>query len=470
MTLSVASGDGDRTMVVLSSITFPSEELRKITAICHYEERLLCTALGLDDPRLRIVYVTALPVAREIVDYYLSFTADPAASGERLVMVSVGDPEPRSLTAKLLGRPSTIEEICSATGGEERKAFILPFNVTDLERKLAERLSIPIFGPLPEHAVLGSKSGSRKIARRAGVPLLPGAEDLFSLEAIERALATLPSDARSVVIKLNNGFSGQGNAILDIATLESPLDRSPTIFCAEEESWATYRPKIETEGAIVEELVRRPDAASPSVQLKIEPGGWTEVVSTHDQILGGPDGQVYLGCRFPARPEYRLEIQEHARRVGEILAAEGVIGSFGIDFVVVPGVAGFKVYLSEINLRLGGTSHPFMMAAGVTRGRYEEGSGDLLVDGRGIHYVASDNIKSHHFIGLTPAQVIGELRESGLAFDPETKRGATLHLLGALERFGKMGAVCIADSAEEADELYAQVEALMESLAARSAR
>ena len=54
------------------------------------------------------------------------------------------------------------------------------------------------------------------------------------------------------------------------------------------------------EGAVVEELLRVPNLQSPSVQLRIDAGGVVEVLSTHDQILGGPEGQVYIGCRFPA--------------------------------------------------------------------------------------------------------------------------------------------------------------------------
>jgi hypothetical protein len=31
----------------------------------------------------------------------------------------------------------------------------------------------------------------------------------------------------------------------------------------------------------------------------VTPTGEVEIVSTHDQLLGGPSGQSYLGCRFP---------------------------------------------------------------------------------------------------------------------------------------------------------------------------
>src|SRR5207248_4931799 len=134
-----------------------------------------------------------------------------------------------------------------------------------------------------------------------------------------------------------------------------------------------------------------------------------EVLSNHDQILGGVHDQVYLGCRFPARAEYRLDIQEAARRVGEVLAAEGVLGAFGIDFVLVPDGERFDVRLSEINLRMGGTTHPFWMARLVTGGAYNPATGELVAAGRNKSYVATDNLKDDSLVGAAPAHAPAEL-------------------------------------------------------------
>src|SRR4029077_3385142 len=90
------------TIVVLPSATLPSSELRKIVGIQYYEERLLCTALLLRHPDLRIVYLTSLPVDEAVVDYYLRFVPDPADARGRLHLVAVGNPEPRALTEKVL--------------------------------------------------------------------------------------------------------------------------------------------------------------------------------------------------------------------------------------------------------------------------------------------------------------------------------------------------------------------------------
>ncbi|MPZ72753.1 MAG: ATP-grasp domain-containing protein [Nitriliruptorales bacterium] len=447
---------GTQTMVVCPSISFPVAELRKIVGIQFYEERLLCLTLLLRDPELEIVYPTSVAIDDAIIEYYLSWLPDPAGARERLHLVAVGDVNPRALTDKLLSRP----DLLAALRGKVRdplRSLILPFNVTHSEARLAEVLGIPLYGPHPDLVDLGSKSGARRVAVAAGVKVFEGAGDLYSVEAIERAVDRIRRarpDAPAVVAKLNHGFSGQGNVVLPLAGMRRPLQASTAVFCASEESWETFAPKVEADGAIVEELARAPGVVSPSVQLRILSSTSIEIVSTHDQILGGPDEQVYLGCRFPADGVYRREIQEAALRVGEVLAARGVIGSLGIDFVVVPDQG---VHLSEINLRSGGTTHPFLMVRYVAEGEYDPVTGELLVNGVPRVYKASDNIKSERYVGLRPADVIAAVARAGLAYDHTAGTGATLHLLGALPGYGKYGLVCIAGSHEEAGELYQRV-------------
>jgi hypothetical protein len=451
----------DGTIVMLPSATFPIAELRKIVGINHYEERLLCMVLLLRRPELHMVYVTSLPVDEAVVEYYLGFLPDPVGAGERLTMITLNDPGPEALSAKLVGRDDVLDAIRSAAGDPDR-AYVLPFNVTPYERTISERLGIPLYGPSPELAVLGSKTGSRRVAMRAGVETLDGAESLNSLTEVERAVADLVRGrgVGAVVVKLNNGFSGQGNALLDVSQLRLPLTETPTTFCASEESWASFTSKIAAEGAIVEELLQDTDIVSPSVQLRIAPSGAFEVVSTHDQVLGGPSNHVYLGCRFPADPGYRLAIQERAERVAAVLASDGVIGSFGIDFLVLPDG---RVYLSEINLRMGGTTHPYWMAKLATGGDYVHDRGELVVDGEARSYEASDNLKSLALVGRAPADVIELLHRQGWAFDPATNAGVMVHLLGALRDHGKMGITCVAPSVEEASALFDEVSAHLTS-------
>ena len=145
-----------------------------------------------------------------------------------------------------------------------------------------------------------------------------------------------------------------------------------------------------------------------------------------------------------------------------MLAKKGVIGPFGIDFILTPGEVEPSVYISEINLRMGGTSHPFNMAARVAEGRYDQDSGELIAGGRAKTYVATDNLKSKDLIGLPASKAIDAIESAGLSYEHGSRAGALLHLLGALERYGKVGATCIGDSREEADALYANVVRVLE--------
>ena len=458
----------DGLVVVLPSVTFPAEELRKIVGIQHYEERLLCLLLFLRNPRLQMLFVSSVRIPEPIVNYYLGFLDDPAGAADRLYVLSIGDATPRALTEKVLDDPyaaKRIRELAQDAGGN---ACILPFNVAAPEVRLSEITGVPLYGAAMDLVPLGSKSGSRRVAKRAGVPVLPGVEDLYSVDALRDAIRELQATdpgASAAVIKLNNGFSGQGNAILDLRTLQDDMRASPITFCASEETWDSFERKIEAEGAIVETLVRDPRPSSPSVQMRILPDGIEEIISTHDQMLGGPDDQVYLGCRFPAQLEYRGLIQDHARAIAKVLAAEGVIGSFAMDFIVTPDRT---AYLSEINLRMGGTTHPFLMARYASRGSYDEDTGELLTDAGPRCYVATDNLKSERYVGVDPLDVIAAVRDEGLAFDRGSSTGILLHLLGALRGFGKLGATCVAESTTEADGLYAALVGLLDELSASS--
>ena len=92
-------------------------------------------------------------------------------------------------------------------------------------------------------------------------------------------------------------------------------------------------------GGIVEEFIEGKHKASPSAQLRTSPDGGVLLISTHDQILGGTSGQVYVGCSFPAQDPYRPVIQGLALRIGRVLADHGVVSRFGIDFMATVAAA-----------------------------------------------------------------------------------------------------------------------------------
>ncbi|MDQ6828743.1 MAG: hypothetical protein M3081_07735 [Gemmatimonadota bacterium] len=151
--------------------------------------------------------------------------------------------------------------------------------------------------------------------------------------------------------------------------------RTQLRFEARDETWDRYASKFATMGGVVESFVEGAAVRSPSVQCRVDPLGRQSVISSHDQLLGGPSGQVYLGCTFPANPAYCQDIQRSARAVTGALAAEGVLGRFAIDFVSVFANERWENYAIEINIRKGGTTHPFLMLQFLTDGTYDAESG-----------------------------------------------------------------------------------------------
>lgn len=311
--------------------------------------------------------------------------------------------------------------------------------------------------------------------KAAGLTVPDGFEDLQSVSQIVEALVTLRQgnpDLGKAVIKLNEGFSGEGNATFSFAGyphddpaawIEKELPRR-ICFEAVGETWLGYSEKFERMHGIVEAFVEGVEKCSPSVQCRINPLSEVEVISTHDQILGGPGGQIFLGCTFPAQPDYRLELQEAGRAVGNVLQEQGVLGRFSIDFISVCEPTGWKHYAIEINLRKGGTTHPFMMLKFLTNGQYFEDTGEFVVpSGQSRCYMASDNVCSECYRGLCPDDLIDIAVEKDLHFHSTIQQGVVFHLIGALSEFGKLGVLCIGDTHDSAKAYYQETLAAINS-------
>jgi hypothetical protein len=472
--------EAPRTVVVVPGLSMDPDVLAKVLGGLHYEERQLAMLMLLRLPSTRIVFVTSTPLEPAIVDYYLGLLRGvaPESARRRLVLLCASDASPTTLTQKILDRPRLLERIRSAMGDPE-DAHLSCFNVTPCERTLAVRLGIPLYGCNPALGRLGGKSGSRAAFREAGVPLPDGAEDLASVADLVDALAGLkarhPALERAVV-KLNDGFSGEGNAVFSFAGCPAddprrwieahvPLNLA---FEARDMRWELYVAKLSGMGGIVEEWIAGTGARSPSVQLRITPVGGLEVISTHDQILGGPSGQVFQACTFPAEGSYAREVTALALRVGEVLKARGVLGRFGVDFVSVPGESGWYHHAIEINLRKGGTTHTFQMLQFLTQGHYDPERAEFVTPaGETRCYYATDNVLNAQYRRLTPDDLVEVTDRHDLHFDAAQDRGVVFNLIGAMSEFGKLGLVAIDADRERALALFRSTVQVLDEEAAR---
>ena len=295
------------------------------------------------------------------------------------------------------------------------------------------------------------------------MPCPDGFEDLHADQDILQALAVLrrkKPGLRRAMVKLNESFSGEGNAVFTY-----PADRTHDLAEAletlalpdEATTRAAFFDEFKRMGGVVEEYVEAAEKHSPSVQLRTSPRGEVLPISTHDQILGGAQGQTYLGCRFPARDDYRLAMARLAERVGEVLAEKGVVSRFGVDFLASreqPGET-WTLQALEINLRLLGTTHPFLALSFLTGGSLDTSTGQFVsLGGRPKFYRATDNLRSERYRSLVPEDVIDIVTDHRLHYNHRTESGVLFHLIGAVSEFGKLGVTAIANTPAEADTLY----------------
>jgi hypothetical protein len=469
--------EAGESVVVVPSVTIDRVDERSGSLGQAYEERLLFLLLLLRQPRLRMVYVTSTPIPPSIIEYYLALLPGviPSHARARLSLVAVQDGSPRPLTAKLLERPRLVEHIRSLIP-DRRRSHLVPYNTTPLERDLALALGIPMYGADPELFHLGTKSGCRRIFAEEGVRHPIGFEDLHGFDEVVDALARLrgaSAEAGEALVKLNEGVSGGGNALVDLRGLPSPGSAGELSELRErvramrfelpDMPFDSYFAKLAERGGIVEELITGVELRSPSVQLRVTPLGDVELLSTHDQLLGGPSGQSYLGCRFPADFAYARAISTEATTIGRRLAREGVLGRFAVDFVVVRDTAGsWKPYAIELNLRKGGTTHPFLTLQFLTDGRYDPATALFVTtDGREKHLVATDHLEDPLLCGLRYDDLFDIVARHGLHFDQARQAGVVFHMISCLSEHGRVGLTAVGDTPAQAEATYRRAERIL---------
>jgi hypothetical protein len=456
-------------------VVLPSYSLAE-TLLAHYAARIpplehrylvACLLLGRIEA-CELVFVTCQDPGPEILDHYFGLV--PAgcreAARRRFRLLIVDDPSPRPVARKLLDRPDLLASLRASLA--DRPAFVDPWNVGDDEVQLAMKLEVPINGTVPELWPLGYKSAGRRLLAAAGVPVPAGVEDVHSVDEAVVAADTIRRrrpEASAVVVKHEDSGGGDGNAVIDLSGL--PVDPAAARVAIRQriEALPKWYLEVLRAGAVVEERIRGDGFASPSVQVHITPSGDVLVHSTHEQVLAGDDGHVYSGCRFPADPAYAAELARYGAAVGEQLRDHGVLGRLSVDFAAVRRKGDWYLYGLEINLRKGGTTHPFAVLRNLVPGSYDAPAGAFRAPGgQAKFYCSSDNMVDPSWTGMAPWRVIGAVDDAKLTFDPAPGTGVVLHMLSCLAIDGRFGLTAIGDSPEEAADLYEATRAAVAAL------
>src|SRR5213595_3922246 len=177
----------EQTIVVVPSMSVDKTATGSETQ--GYEERFLFLLLLLAQPRARMIYVTSQAIHPSVIEYYLDLLSGviPSHAMRRLTLLSPYDDSPRPLSLKLLERPRLLERIEASIHDKER-AHLVCYNTTFLERNLALRLGVPLYGADPQHLSFGTKTGCRQLFARARVNHPLGFDNLTSMDEVIAAL------------------------------------------------------------------------------------------------------------------------------------------------------------------------------------------------------------------------------------------------------------------------------------------
>lgn len=229
--------------------------------------------------------------------------------------------------------------------------------------------------------------------------------------------------------------------MIDGARLRESSDLSSSVETVQQD-WDDIVGEVGAGGAIVEEYLAG-RICSPSGQAYIDRAGEVHVLSTHEQYTVVDQ---YLGCEFPADDCFRPGIHGALVKVGRKLAANGVRGTFGVDFI---SLNDGSLLATEINLRKVGPSHAVAYAEAVA-GRKVGPDGNLRVNGEPLYFSHRRVHQPQVLRGLSPQAAVQGLVDDGLSYDPASGKGTLLHILGALGPLGYVETTCLGRSRREA--------------------
>ena len=96
-----------------------------------------------------------------------------------------------------------------------------------------------------------------------------------------------------------------------------------------------------------------------------------------------------------------------------------MLGRFAVDFVTVRRGEEWEADAIEVNLRKGGTTHPFLTLQFLTDGRYDPEAGRFVTPaGEERHLVATDHFEDPSLRGLRVEDLFDLLARTGLQLRP----------------------------------------------------
>ena len=131
-----------------------------------------------------------------------------------------------------------------------------------------------------------------------------------------------------------------------------------------------------------------------------------------------------------------------------------MLGRFAVDFVVVRDDAGdWTPYAIELNLRKGGTTHPFLTLQFLTDGRYDAATGLFLHPGavpRSTWWPPTTSSRRCAARRCSVDDLFDIVARHGLHFDQSRQAGVVFHMISSLTEHGRIGLTAVGDTPAEA--------------------
>jgi hypothetical protein len=122
----------------------------------------------------------------------------------------------------------------------------------------------------------------------------------------------------------------------------------------------------------------------------------------------------------------------------------------------------WAAYAIELNLRKGGTTHPFLTLQFLTDGRYDSATALFMTStGTEKHLVATDHLESERLRALSISDLFDVVARHGLHFHQARQTGIVFHMISSLTEHGRVGLTGVGNTRAEAQALYERAQRIL---------
>lgn len=220
---------------------------------------------------------------------------------------------------------------------EREKVFFVPYGVSELEEKIAEKCGMELIGgPNIIAHKINNKIFSLNVAEQLKFPTAKG-KICKSFEDVQDSSLELLAEFEKIIIKQPCGASGKGLWVVD--------NEKKLLMVMQIIKKLCLRKGVAQEFIVEGWYEKKSDI---NYQIYVRGDGRIETFSIKEQLL---DETVYIGSLMPPRlPETLLEkCRKCGEQIGKLLYAQGYNGLLGVDAMVTKD--NVFIPIIEINAR-----------------------------------------------------------------------------------------------------------------------